>query len=145
MTQRAAAWTLIGVVVAIGALILSVWLVGENAKQDLRASEAQERAADRERTLLALRTQSVLVRSGCARAVDRDFEALETNRDLRDFAQDAMRARRSSGDFAVARRYEATAASATFRMRRIKARLPDREDEASIAEWCRRLYPEPSQ
>jgi hypothetical protein len=131
-------------VVAIGALVVSVWLVGENAKTDLRASEAKARAQDRSATQARLRAQNVLIREGCARSVARDFEAFDTNRDLRDFARDAMRARRASGDEAIARRYERTAASASFRMRRIAQRLPDREDDAAVAEWCRRLYPEPA-
>lgn len=119
-------------VVAILALIVSVWLVGERSASDVRHSEA--RARDR---------QSDQLRQGCARGVARDFEALGTNRDLMGFARDAAVARRRDGNEGTAARYEATAARAEVRMARVRLRLPAREDEATVAKFCRDLYPVP--
>lgn len=142
--QRRAAWALIAGVIGVAALILSVWLVGANAARDVRESEAKARA-DQVRSDDAARAQQTTnQRLGCARGVARDFEALGTNRDLRDFARDAAAVRRASGQIEVAHRYAGTARRAEFRMRRIRLRLPAREDVASVVAFCRELFPEPT-
>lgn len=129
-------------VVAIATLVLSVWLVGDHAASNLRASEAKARQDEAVRVESARAAQTASLRAGCARAVARDFESWETNRDLRSFANDAARARRASGDVAIARRYSQTADRAHFRMMRIRLRLPDGEDGATVAAFCRTLYPD---
>jgi hypothetical protein len=106
-------------VVAIVTLVFSVWLVGDRTTGRLN--------------------QSLL--SGCARAVSRDQESWATNRDLAAFAHDAARARRAEGDEQVAVRYEARAASAEARMVQIKRRLPASDDVATVAVFCRHLFP----
>jgi hypothetical protein len=110
--QRRASWAMVAGVVAVAALVLSVWMVGDRAKANL-LEESQR----------AVRQQTRQLRAGCARGVARDFESMGTNRDLRDFAQDAARARRAEGRVALAHRYRARASSAEFRMRRIRRRL----------------------
>lgn len=142
--QRRAAWALLAGVVAVVALIVSVWLVGAKAKSDVQSSEARARQAQVRRDAVARRAQTEALRSGCARSVARDFESLGTNRDLRDFARDAARARAASGQLSIARRYRMRASSAEFRMRRIRLRLPVREDDAAITAYCRTLFPDPA-
>jgi len=143
MSPRAALWTFLAGVLGVVALIVSVWMVGERAADSIRASEAKARSEEATRVLKARVEQTQTLRAGCARAVARDYEAWETNRDLRDFARDAAVARRASGDHGVARGYDATARRAERRMDRIRVRLPAREDAATISAFCRVLYPEP--
>jgi hypothetical protein len=131
-------------VVAIAALIWSVWLVGSRADSSLRASEAKARHDEAVRVEAARALQTASLRSGCGRAVARDFEAWETNRDLRRFALDAAHTRERSGELAIARRYRGTASRAEFRMMRIKLRLPKDEDAATVSAFCRDLYPDPT-
>lgn len=131
--QRRASWAMVAGVVAVAALVLSVWMVGDRAKANLL-----------EESLRAVRQQTQQLRAGCARGVARDFESLGTNRDLRDFARDAARARRAEGRVALARRYRSRASSAEFRMRRIRRRLPAMETGKAVTRFCQALYPEPT-
>jgi hypothetical protein len=128
--QRRASWAMVAGVVAIAALIWSVWLVGNHAARSVHASEAKARAELARRDDSARAKQTALLRVGCGRSVARDFEAWETNRDLQRLA-------RSMGHRTLASR-------AGFRMARIKLRLPDREDAATVSAFCRDLYPEPT-
>jgi hypothetical protein len=141
--RRASRW-LMAMVVAVGALIFAVWLVGDQAARGVRESEAKARTEQAARDTQARAAQTTALRAGCARAVARDSEAWATNRDLRDFARDAEAARRASGDDAVARRYAGIAARAGFRMRRIRLRLPKREDGTAVTAFCVKLYPDPA-
>jgi hypothetical protein len=129
--------------VAIVVLIFSVWLVGAKAASNVRDSEARARIEQAHRDDVARQKQTASLRAGCARGVARDFESWETNRDLRRLALDAAAARRAEGNIRIARRYATTASRAGFRMDRIKLRLPRREDDATIAAFCRSLYPDP--
>jgi hypothetical protein len=142
--QRRASWAMVAGVVAIAALIWSVWLVGDHAADSVRASEAKARAELAHRDESARAKQTALLRVGCGRSVARDFEAWETNRDLRRLALDAAHVREQSGELAIARRYRGTASRAEFRMMRIKLRIPEREDPATVSAFCRDLYPEPT-
>jgi hypothetical protein len=96
----------------------------------VRASEAKARAELAHRIESARTKQTALLRVGCGRSVARDFEAWETNRDLRRLA--------------LAAGHRTLAARAEFRMARIKLRLPEREDAATVSAFCRDLYPEPT-
>jgi hypothetical protein len=125
-------------VVAIAALIWSVWLVGDHAADSVRASEAKARAELAHRDESARAKQTALLRTGCGRSVARDFEAWETNRDLQRLARAAHG---RSGDLMA---YRGTASRAEFRMQRIKLRLPEREDPATVSAFCRDLYPNPT-
>lgn len=142
--QQRAAWALVAGVVAIGALILSVWLVGARAADSVHDSEARARQALATKEHEARVAQNESLRRACARGVARDFEAWETNRDLRNFSRDAAVARHASGDHAVARGYDGIARRAERRMARIRLRLPVRENEAAVTAFCRDLYPEPT-
>jgi hypothetical protein len=142
--HRRAAWALVASAVGVAALIVSVWLVGVEAASGVRESEARARAAQARRDEAVRTAQTQQLRAGCARSAARDFEALGTNRDLRNLAREAAHVRRLSGQVAVARRYAATASRAEFRMIRIRLRLPQREDAAAVTEFCRQLYPEPT-
>jgi hypothetical protein len=128
--QRRASWALVAGVVAIAALIWSVWLVGDHAADSVRASEAKARAELAHRDESARAKQTALLRTGCGRSVARDFEAWETNRDLQRLA-------RADGHPLMASRAE-------FRMQRIKLRLPEREDAKAVSAFCRDLYPNPT-
>jgi hypothetical protein len=142
MTVRAVSWLFAAMVVALVAFAVAVWQIGEDTASSIRESEGKAREAEARRVERAAAIQTVSVRAGCARAAARDFEAWETNRDLRTFALRAARARRADGDAAVARSYDAISERASRRMARIKVRLPVREDEASVTVFCRELYPE---
>lgn len=142
--QRRMARTLLAGVVGIVALIVSVWLVGAKSASDIRESESKARQEQATRVEAARVVQTASLRAGCARGVARDFEAWGTNRDLRNFAREAAKARHASGDHVVARRYAGIASRAHFRMRRIRLRLPNREDDAAITAFCRTLYPDPA-
>jgi hypothetical protein len=141
--RRAARW-FVAMALAVGALILSVWLVGAKAASDIRASELKARTEQAARVERARIIQTASVRAGCARGVARDFEAWETNRDLYRFAQAAANVWRSDGRLVVARRYQSTADHARFRMARIRLRLPNREDAATVRAFCVTLYPDPA-
>jgi hypothetical protein len=117
-------------VVAIAALIWSVWLVGNHAARSVHASEARARAELAHQDQSARTKQTALLRVGCGRSVARDFEAWETNRDLRRIA--------------LAAGHRTLASRAEFRMARIKLRLPRHEDPASVSAFCRDLYPDPT-
>jgi hypothetical protein len=121
--RRASRW-LMAMVVAVGALIFAVWLVGDQAARGVRESEAKARTEQAARDTQARAAQTTALRAGCARAVARDSEAWATNRDLRDFARDAEAARRASGDRAVAR---------AVRGDRGPRRVPDGPDTAAPA------------
>jgi hypothetical protein len=128
--QRRASWAMVAGVVAIAALIWSVWLVGNHAARSVHASEARARAELAHQDQSARMKQTALLRVGCGRSVARDFEAWETNRDLRRIA--------------LAAGHRTLASRAEFRMARIKLRLPRREDPASVSAFCRDLYPDPT-
>lgn len=117
-------------VVAIVALIVSVWLVGMQAADGVRDSER-----------VARERQTGQQRAGCVRGVQRDFESWQTNQDLRAFALSAAAARRADKNVRVARRYEAIADRAAARMVTIQTRLPERNDVAAATAFCIRLYP----
>jgi hypothetical protein len=141
--RRASRW-LMAMVVAVGALIFAVWLVGDQAADGVRESEAKARTEQAARDTQARAAQTKALRAGCARGVARDFEAWETNRDLYRFAQAAANVWRSDGRLVVARRYQSTADHARFRMARIRLRLPNREDAATVRAFCVTLYPDPA-
>lgn len=142
--QRRAAWALIAGVVAVGALVLSVWLVGDRAAANLKASEARARTVQAREQAAALLAQNSNLRDGCARAVARDFELYGTNRDLAGYANDAARVWAREGRADVARKYAARAHSAELRMARIKVRLPASDDVGTVTAFCRLLYPAPT-
>jgi hypothetical protein len=127
--QRQAAVSLMLGVVALIALVVSVWLVGVRSADDLRSAQES-----------GLRAQTRQLQARCAVGIARDFESLDTNRDLRDFASDAAVARRRSGDFDIARRYTQRAQS---RMDRIALRLPASSDPVTVARFCVALFPMP--
>jgi hypothetical protein len=129
---------------AIVVLIFSVWLVGAKAASNVRASEARARIEQAHRDDVVRQKQTSALRAGCARGVARDFESWQTNHDLRRLALDAAAARRAEGNLKVARRYASTASHAGFRMDKIRLRLPKHEDDATIADFCRSLYPDPA-
>jgi hypothetical protein len=130
--QRQAAVSLMLGVVALIALVVSVWLVGVRSADDLRSAQES-----------GLRAQTRQLQARCAVGIARDFESLDTNRDLRDFASDAAVARRRSGDFDIARRYTQRAQSAQSRMDRIALRLPASSDPVTVARFCVALFPMP--
>jgi hypothetical protein len=140
--RRASRW-LMAMVVAVGALIFAVWLVGDQAARGVRESEAKARTEQAARDTQARAAQTTALRAGCARAVARDSEAWATNRDLRDFARDARR----RGARPVMR------GGAAVRGHRGPRRVPDATDTAAPAEargwaavtaFCVKLYPDPA-
>jgi hypothetical protein len=128
--HRRASWAMVAGVIGIAALVLSVWIVGDHAADSIRASEAKARAELAHRDDSARSKQTALLRTACGRSVAQDFEAWETNRDLQRLAWAAG--------------HRLMAARAEFRMQRIRLRLPEREDAATVSEFCRALYPEPT-
>lgn len=141
--HRQMASLIVLLIVSVGALVLSVWLVGRHAANGVRASESRARREQVQRDASARAAQTVTLRAGCARGVARDFELYGTNRDLAGYARDASRVWRANGRRDVARKYAARAQDAEFRMARIGVRLPHGEDAASVRAYCVRLYPDP--
>jgi hypothetical protein len=129
--------------IGVAAIVFSVGLVGTKAASNLHDSEARARIDQVHRDDVTRQKQTAALRAGCARGVARDFESWQTNHDLRRLALDAAAARRAEGNMRVARRYTSTAMHAGFRMERIRLRLPKHEDDATIAAFCRSLYPDP--
>lgn len=137
MPERARANRVIGrlfiaQVVAVVVLIVAVLALEANTKTSINSAQRAARVE-----------QTDQLRQGCARGVQRDFEAYGVNQDLMVFANDAAAARRAAGQIAVAQRYAKTADHASARMVRIGERLPSGSDQASIAAYCRELYPVP--
>lgn len=139
--MRVATKILLWQIIATMVLIILVIIFASKTASDIRASEAKARAQESVRAEAARTAQTASLRAGCARGVARDFEAFGTNTDLAGFARDAAKTRRVSGDRSAASKYDKRAVSAEARVKRIKLRLPKREDEATIAAFCRQLYP----
>lgn len=137
MTERARANRVVAnlfvaQIVVIVVLIVAVLALQENTKTSIESGQREARIQ-----------QTDQLRQGCARGVQRDFEAYGVNSDLMTFANDAAAARRAAGQAAVASRYAHTAERASARMTKIGERLPSGSDQASIAAFCRLLYPVP--
>lgn len=124
--NRVVAQLFVAQIVVVVVLIVAVMALEANTRSSQQA--ARER-------------QTEQLRQSCQREVQRDFEAYGVNQDLMTFANDAAAARRAAGQPGVARKYAETADRASARMVKIGERLPRSDDPATIATFCRVLFP----